>query len=61
VNGRIVPAGDAEALADVLGSLLDDTPRLREMGRAGREIAEAEFEPEDHYAGMLEQYRMVAA
>ena len=37
VSGLTVPAGKARPLADALGQLLDDQPRRRAMGEAGRE------------------------
>ncbi len=39
--GRLVPTGDAGALADVLGELLDDPDARAELSRAGRERAAA--------------------
>ncbi len=39
VTGLVVPRGDSAALADAIGSLLDDPERRRSMGRAGRERA----------------------
>jgi sugar transferase (PEP-CTERM/EpsH1 system associated) len=37
INGRLVEAGDADALADTVAMLLDDESRAQAMGRAGRE------------------------
>jgi glycosyltransferase involved in cell wall biosynthesis len=52
VNGLLVGAKDAAALADAVGCLLRE-PSLRErLGRAGREIAVAEFDE----AYILDQY-----
>jgi glycosyltransferase involved in cell wall biosynthesis len=42
-TGRVVPAEDAPALADVLAELAADRGRARAMGEAGRERAEREF------------------
>ena len=36
VSGRLVPAGNPEALADVLGTLRDDPTQCRRLGLAGR-------------------------
>ena len=41
--GAVVPVGDAGALADALGALLDDPARARRMGAAARRHAEATF------------------
>jgi glycosyltransferase involved in cell wall biosynthesis len=43
VNGHLVPAGDASALAARVLELLDDPTRRREMGDRGREIVRSEF------------------
>jgi glycosyltransferase involved in cell wall biosynthesis len=42
-TGRLVPAGDARALADALAVLGDDPDALRRMGEAARRRAAAEF------------------
>jgi glycogen synthase len=42
-TGWLVPPGDAAALAQGLRSALDPSTRLETLGRAGRELAEAEF------------------
>ncbi len=43
VSGWIVPAEDPAALAEALCNLLSDPARAREMGRAGRRLAEQRF------------------
>ena len=45
-TGIVVPAADAEALADAIITLAGDLPRAAAMGAAGRERALAEFTPE---------------
>jgi glycosyltransferase involved in cell wall biosynthesis len=42
-NGVLVPAGDTEALAHAVHTLLEDPHRRAAMGARGREIAEKEF------------------
>ena len=61
-TGLLVPARDAEALADAIGALIEDPGRRRKMGLAGRALAEREFRVEavaaEHlriYAELLEQ------
>ncbi|NYT86895.1 glycosyltransferase [Pusillimonas harenae] len=44
VTGLLVPVRDAQALADAVVSLAHDHVRRRDMGRAGRELAEREFD-----------------
>ncbi len=44
-TGRLVPPGDAEALADALLDAHADPERLAAWGRAGRARVEAEFTP----------------
>jgi glycosyltransferase involved in cell wall biosynthesis len=43
VNGWIVPAGDASALAAAISGALDDPERLVRYGEAARDIVEREF------------------
>jgi len=43
-TGLIGPAGDPEALAEALVSLLTDRERARKMGEAGRARARREFD-----------------
>lgn len=42
-TGRVVPAGDADAMARALVELADDVPRATALGRAGRARVEREF------------------
>jgi glycosyltransferase involved in cell wall biosynthesis len=42
-NARLVEANDVDGMVKELESLVDDTSRRAEMGRAGRAIVEAEF------------------
>jgi len=46
VTGLLVPVGDATALAEAIGRLLDDSDLRRQMARAGREWVERDFRPE---------------
>jgi glycosyltransferase involved in cell wall biosynthesis len=43
-TGLVVPAGDAEALAEAMTALLEKPTRAREMGRAGRQRALSHFD-----------------
>lgn len=43
VTGRLVPAGDAAALAETLAELLADAPRRAVLGQRARERARARF------------------
>ncbi|MCO7622423.1 MULTISPECIES: glycosyltransferase family 4 protein [Pseudomonas] len=43
VSGLLVPVRDAKALADAIQCLLDAPERRREMGKAGRALAERAF------------------
>ena len=45
-TGLVVPAGEAEPLADAIVALAGDLPRAAEMGLAGRERALQAFTPE---------------
>lgn len=46
LDGELWPLDDPERAARVLVDLLDDEPRLRSMGRAGRERVRERFTPE---------------
>lgn len=54
-GGRVVPVGDAEAVADALVALLDDPDRAA-VGRAGQLRAEQVFDPDALVAGVAEVY-----
>lgn len=57
VNGLLVPARDAAALADALRRLITDPALRREFGQRGREMAEKEFSVEKITAETLALYR----
>jgi glycosyltransferase involved in cell wall biosynthesis len=57
---RLVPPGDAEALADALGRLLDDPAQRRDLSRRGLERA-AGYTWEACAQGMVSLYREAAA
>jgi glycosyltransferase involved in cell wall biosynthesis len=44
VNGLLVPSGDADALCDSLGRLIDDPDLARRLGAAARQRVLDEFE-----------------
>src|SRR5690606_28677754 len=56
-TGLLVPPQDAQALAQAIGRLANDTALRQEMGRAGRALAEREFDIEDVCRQHLEIYR----
>ena len=60
ITGRLVPAGDAAALADALARVLEDPAGSEAMGRAGRARAEALFSAEPVIAGLLSLYGELA-
>lgn len=53
VNGRLVPPGDAEALARAMRELLEDPQRARAMGVEGQKKVRAEFVLRDCVAKLL--------
>ena len=56
-NAVLVPTKSSAALADALGSLLDDAGRRRTYGRRGRQLFEERFTLERCAAEMLSFYR----
>ena len=56
VTGFLVPAGDADALARSLATLLADPERARAMGEAGRRRFEAHFTSDQTFAGIRRLY-----
>jgi glycosyltransferase involved in cell wall biosynthesis len=53
----LVPPRDAGALVDAIEQLLSDRERLQAMGKAGRELAEREFDVRGVVDKHLEIYR----
>lgn len=56
-TGLMVPVRDALALADAIQSLIDNPERRRQMGVAGRELAEREFVIEKVVEATLKVYQ----
>jgi len=56
-NGFLVPVRDAQALADAIGTLLDDPELRSRMGRAGREIVRKEFTVDAVISATLDLYK----
>ncbi|HVC28989.1 MAG TPA: glycosyltransferase family 4 protein [Gammaproteobacteria bacterium] len=61
VNGLLVPPRDSSALAHALKQLLEDPESRKQMGRAAREIAVAEFSLEKVVSETLAVYRQLLA
>ena len=60
-NGRLVPPGDAQALAEGARSLLADRETLGAAGRAGIETIRTRFLPEHHVDKLLAVYEQALA
>lgn len=60
-TGLLVPSGDASAMADAIGALLDDSERARTMGNAGYQRAWNKFRRHVAIARLGELYQDVAA
>jgi phosphatidyl-myo-inositol dimannoside synthase len=61
VTGLVVPRGDAGALAQAIGELLDDPERRRRMGEAGRARALRLFDWDRTAEQLEELYRSIGA
>ena len=59
VSGLLVPARDHVALADAIQLLIKDPVKRKEMGAAGRVLAESEFGIEKVIAAHLKIYREI--
>lgn len=59
-SGLLVPVRDAVALADAIQLLVEDPGLRKNMGKAGRELAEREFSIMQVIAAHLEIYRQVS-
>ncbi len=60
-NGYLLPLGDVEGMAAAAVSLLEDEPRRRQFGAAGRRRAVEEFQEDRIVARYREIYRRVLA
>ena len=60
-TGRLVPLGDARALADALGRYLDDPGLAAAHGAAGQRRAHDDFAPERIWDGLDALYRRLLA
>jgi glycosyltransferase involved in cell wall biosynthesis len=60
-NGTLVPPASPVSLAEAVGRLLDDRPRMAALGRRGREIFLERFTIAHSTARMTELYWQVAA
>jgi glycosyltransferase involved in cell wall biosynthesis len=59
-NGFLVPPGDADALAEAIGRMMEDPARARALGLQGREDAAARFSWDAIADRLAEIYRTVA-
>ncbi|MDM7950731.1 glycosyltransferase family 4 protein [Hydrogenophaga sp.] len=61
VDGWLIPAGDVDALAEVLAEVLEsDVSRLQEMGRAGRQRVHVRHDIDVEAAKLVQLFRGVA-
>lgn len=59
VNGRLVPAGDTEALAAAIEALLDSPDKREAFARAGRRKVESDFDVRQEAGRLLEHFGSV--
>jgi glycosyltransferase involved in cell wall biosynthesis len=55
-TGLLVPVGDAAALAEAMGSLLDDPAKRAEMGRKGQAWVRSKFDGDHVRAELMKEY-----
>lgn len=55
-DGLLLPPGDTEALRDALAWMAAHRDEAAGMGAAGRRKVEEQFDPESHYARLMEVY-----
>ena len=58
-QGFLVPAGDAQALAEHIGRLVDDPALCQRMGLAGRQAVRERFDIGAHVEQLVAHYRAV--
>ena len=61
LTGILVPPADPQSLARGIVELLEDQPRARSMGRAGRRVVREEYEWSDSLERLIESYEWAAA
>ena len=61
LSGRMVTAGDHDALADALNELLADPERQREMGAVGKATVAERFSPDAHLQAIRNAYASARA
>jgi glycosyltransferase involved in cell wall biosynthesis len=59
-TGVLVPAGDAEALADAIGRLLSDPETRSRLGQAGRELVRERFDQIRNAVALLGAWGLAA-
>ena len=57
VNGHIVPTNEPERAGEIIGKMLTDNQRLKEMGLASRKLAEKRFDWQLHVSKVIEIYQ----
>jgi glycosyltransferase involved in cell wall biosynthesis len=58
-TGYLVPPNDPQTLARYIMKILNDTPKLRKMGQAGRQRAEKIFSLKQTLSNTIDLYRKI--
>ena len=59
INGYTVPTNEPDNAGEIIGRMLADRDKLKQMGLASRDIAEKEFDWDLHVSRVLEIYQSI--
>jgi glycosyltransferase involved in cell wall biosynthesis len=57
INGHIVPTKEPEKAGEIIGRMLMNSQKIKEMGLASRKLAEEKFDWQSHVSKVIEIYQ----